>query len=260
MCVPDGWRLPLWLGGVVCVCWWCAAWGHCPLWVGGLRCWCCGIHVCVCCVGAAAPMLLLVCWWFGGLVIGCAVCGVGVFALVVCCLGITPVVVWCVGVLVGWRPCMCGPEGLLPPFVWWCWCVGGVLVVCLVVCWWCVAGGVAPLRFGVLVSWCVGAHVCVCLRGCCPLWFGGVGVLVVCCRGVAPLCFGGVGRCPLLFINVHKYWKIFEHAQNAPNGWTPLVMRLTHQQQRANTLVCRRRVAGACPLWFGVLVWWRFAS
>ena len=64
---------------------------------------------------------------------------------------------------------MCVPEGLLPLVGWWCWCVGGVL-----------PGALPPLRFGVLVMLCVGVHVCVCMKGVvAPLWFGGVGVLVV---------------------------------------------------------------------------------
>ena len=76
--------------------------------------------------GSAAPCVL-VCWWFGGLVVVGGVCGVGVF----------------------------GGCGVL--------CVGG-----------------APLWCGVLVIWYVGVHVCVFLRGCCLMWFGGGGVLVVC--------------------------------------------------------------------------------
>ena len=70
--------------------------------------------------------------------------------------------------------------------------------------------------------------------------------------GIAPLWFGGLGRCPLLFVIVHNGSKIFDHAQNAPNGWAPLVMLSTRKQQRSNTLVCRRRVAGGSPL---LVVW-----
>ena len=62
---------------------------------------------------------------------------------------------------------MCVPEGLLPPL----WVGGvGVLVVC------CLRNG--PLWFGVLVMWCVGVNACVFLMGRCPLWFGGLGVVV----------------------------------------------------------------------------------
>ena len=136
MRVPVGGCCPLWFGGVggLVVCWWCAAWGHCPIVGWWLGCWCGGVHVCVCCLEADAPMVCLVCWLFGGLVVG-GVCGV------------------------------------------WCWCVGvcGVLLRVL-----------HPLWLCVLVMWCVGDNVCVFLRGCCPLWVGGVGVLVVCCMGRCP--------------------------------------------------------------------------
>ena len=85
-------------------------------------------------------------------------------------------------------------------------------------------------------------------------------VVLVCWRcaakgGIAPLWFGGVGRCPLLFVIVHNGSKIFDHAQNAPNGWAPLVMLSTRKQQRSNTLVCRRRVAGGSPPPCGVVCW-----
>ena len=88
---------------------------------------------------------------------------------------------------------------LLPLVVWWCWCVGGVLVVCClgalrpcgVVVWGggvavpmyvCVAWGLLP--HGVLVCWwlcglvvggvwCWWVDVCgVLLGGVHPLWFG----------------------------------------------------------------------------------------
>ena len=68
--------------------------------------------------------------------------------------------VWCVGgLLVGGGVCGVGVFG-----------VGGVLCgvlrPCDVVWWW----------FGMLVS----MYICLFLRGCCLMWFGGVGVLAVC--------------------------------------------------------------------------------
>ena len=73
------------VGLVGLVCWWCVAWGIAPC---GLvcGCWCVGVHVCVCCLGADAPMVVLV-------VLG----GVGVGSLLP--EGAPPCVV---GVLVCW--------------------------------------------------------------------------------------------------------------------------------------------------------------
>ena len=63
--------------------------------------------------------------------------------------------------------------------VWWLVVVVVcVVLVCLVLVVCCV--GITPLWCGVLVDVYVGVNVCVFLRGCCLMWFGGVGVLVVC--------------------------------------------------------------------------------
>ena len=74
MCVHE-WRLHP-CGLVVLVSWWCDAWGHCPIVGWWLGCWCGGVHVCVCCLEADAPMVCLVCWLFGGFVVG-GVCAFG---------------------------------------------------------------------------------------------------------------------------------------------------------------------------------------
>ena len=96
-------------------------------------------------------------------------CGVGGLMFVACCWGgNAPIVAWCVVGLRCWCPCMCVPEGMLP--------LCGLVVL---VCWWCVAWALP------LVVWRVGDVVCWCPRMCvhegavAPLWFGGVGVLVV---------------------------------------------------------------------------------
>ena len=141
---------------------------------------------------------------------------------------------------------MCVPERLLPLVGWWCWCVGGVL-----------PGALPPFKVGVLVVWCVGVHVCVFLMGCCPLWFGGVGVGGVMPGAMHPLWFGGVWCWIWLLITIHKYSKIFEHVQNAKL----IGNQLACAEQRANTTVCLWCVAwGLAPLWFGVWVSWWFVS
>ena len=160
MCVPVGGCCPLWFGGAggLVVCWRRAAWGgHCPIVGWWLGCWCGGVHVCVCCLEADAPMVCLVCWLFGGLVVG-GVCGVWFWRVGVC--GVLLRVLhplWlcvCVGDVVCWWPCMCVPERLLPPVGWWCWCVGGVL-----------PGALPPIK-----GWCVGDVVCWCPCMCVHEW------------------------------------------------------------------------------------------
>ena len=141
------------------VCWWCVAWGIAPC---GLvcGCWCVGVHVCVCCMWADAPMVVLV-------------------VLVVFPEGAPPLcglVCWCVGGV-----CHDGPTplwfGVLVVLVV---LVGLVGLVGLVVCWWCVAWGVAPCGL-VCGCWCVGVHVCVCCVGAdAPMVVLVVLVLVVC--------------------------------------------------------------------------------
>ena len=120
--------------------------------------------------------------------------------LVVCCLR-SPPQLWFGGVgdLVCWCPCMCVTGGACHIVVWWCWCVGGVSVVCRI-------GGCCT-RLGVWCGClCGGANVCVCCVGLLHhgvfgvlvvWWFGGWWcvvlvclVLVVCCVGVTPLWCG----------------------------------------------------------------------
>ena len=113
---------------------------------------------------------MVVCWWHvGGVLPGGVAPG-----------GLVARGVW-------WRcPCRCVLTGAAAP--WCCWCVGGLVVWWLVVrvvlacgCLLCVAWGLHPSWFGVLVMWCVGAHECVFLKGLLPpLWVGGVGGSLVC--------------------------------------------------------------------------------
>ena len=70
------------------------------------------------------------------------------------------------------------------------------------------------------------------------------------------MCVGGVGRCPLLFISIQTYPKIFEHAQHAQNDWDPIgKLQHTHQQQIANTLVCWWCVAWWLAHCCGLVCW-----
>ena len=79
MRVPDGCGCcHLWFGGVGGV----LPGGVAPC---GLVVWGVGVVVpmCVCVDWGCCPMVLLVAWWFGGMVIG-GVCSVGVLVCVVC--------------------------------------------------------------------------------------------------------------------------------------------------------------------------------
>ena len=62
------------------------------------------------------------------------------------------------------------------------------------------------------------------------------------------------GVAPLLIICIHKYSKLFEHAQTVQNVWQQIGM-LNTTSKHASVLP-----GGVPPLWFGVLVCWWYVS